>query len=531
MNKNSVHEEHPPVAENTPPPPTGDDNLNANISSEGEGSLQPNETSGPSTDPAQSAQLQASIDPQINSSQEQSSMNVSNYVTRSPVTAQYPIVHSFDGWIDELEEFQETCLPGAEREMSVAGALYKLEASKDIPILKLTAFNRNPLRYVEFIEQFKIHIHEKRHLTDDMLVVQLKIHVTGGALRTISGLGSQGIIYATALKTLKDHFGQPSVIARAFINKITEREKIHPNDRQSLRAFSIDIINCVATLRQINYFADVNANDNLRKIIRSLPDGIIEKWKSVATDIREKGEIPQIQHISNFIRNRVKAAFDPDFGDVYKSEVFKERKGIHSNQRGPGKKPKCFVCQGEHRVEECPTMADCTVEERIKHAMDNTLCFSCLVRGHPTRECRSKNKCGKNGCTKMHHPILHADPPGTNQEQNGVASVLDNGSIMPVVRVKFKAENGRVREGNVLVDSGAGTTVIRKDFARALGLQGRSEPIDLAVGGGKRVEQKKSRRLIFFISPLDNEQEFKIEAHEIDNTIVNVQALDRPWLK
>ena len=52
--------------------------------------------------------------------------------------------------------------------MSVAVALYKLEASKDIPILKLTAFNGNPLRYVEFIEQFKIRIHNKCHLTDDM---------------------------------------------------------------------------------------------------------------------------------------------------------------------------------------------------------------------------------------------------------------------------------------------------------------------------------------------------------------------------
>ena len=73
----------------------------------------------------------------------------------------------------------------------------------------------------------------------------------------------------------------------------------------------------------------------------------------------------------------------------------------------------------------------------------------------------------------MHHPILDAEPPSrTNQEENGVASVLDNGSTMPMVRVKFKAENGRVREGNVLVDSSADTTVIRKDFARVLGLLG-----------------------------------------------------------
>ena len=241
-----------------------------------------------------------------------------------------------------------------------------------------------------------------------MRMVQLKMHVTGDVARTISGLGSQGIIYATALKTLKDHFGQPSVITRAFISKITERKKIHPNHRQSLRDFSIDIINCLATLWQINYFADVNANDNLRKIIRSLPDGIIKKWKNVATDIRKKGEIPQIQHISNFIRKRVKAEFDPDFGDVYKSEVFKERKGIHSNQRVPGKNQSVLSVRANtelKRVQPWP------IEERIKHAMDNRLCFSCLVRGHAIRECRSKNECGKNGCTQMHHPILHADPP------------------------------------------------------------------------------------------------------------------------
>lgn len=296
-------------------------------------------------------------------------------------------------------------------EISVAEALYKLEASKNIPILKLTAFNGNPLRNVEFIEQIKIHIHDKRHLTDDMRMVQLKMHVTGDVARTISGLGSQGIIYATALKTLKDHFGQPSVITRAFISKITERKKIHPNHRQSLRDFSIDIINCLATLWQINYFADVNANDNLRKIIRSLPDGIIEKWKNVATDIRKKGEIPQIQHISNFIRKRVKAEFDPDFGDVYKSEVFKERKGIHSNQRGPGKNQSVLSVRANtelKRVQPWPIVP----LRRESNTQWTTDCVSlALLEDILLEECRSKNECGKNGCTQMHYPILHADPP------------------------------------------------------------------------------------------------------------------------
>ena len=164
--------------------------------------------------------------------------------------------------------------------MSIADALYKLEASKDIP------FNGSPLQYVEFVEQFRIHIHDKLHLKDTRMV-QLRMHVTGDVERTISGLGSQGVMYATALKMLKENFGQPSVIARAFIRKITERRKIQPDDRQALHEFSLDMVNYLATLRQINYFADGNPNDNLRKIVRCLPDHLIEKCKNVDIYNRE----------------------------------------------------------------------------------------------------------------------------------------------------------------------------------------------------------------------------------------------------
>ena len=46
---------------------------------------------------------------------------------------------------------------------------------------------------------------------------------------------------------------------------------------------------------------------------------------------------------------------------------------------------------------------------------------------------------------------------------------------MPVGRARFRAPNGRVRERNVLIDSGAATTVIRKRFAKDLGLTGKEE--------------------------------------------------------
>ena len=135
----------------------------------------------------------------------------------------------------------------------------------------------------------------------------------------------------------------------------------------------------------------------------------------------------------------------------------RERNGINSTANVL----KCYVCNGEHKLVECPTLADSTVSERLCLAREARLYFLCLNKGHITRDCRSKKKCEKDGCVRLHHPLLHGEP----ETMSGIASVLDRGSILPVVRVRFRAPNGRTQEGNVLIDSGAGTTVIRRDFA------------------------------------------------------------------
>ena len=465
------------------------------------------------------------------------SMSGSKDVTslvRSPITTAAKS-SPFDAWIDNLVEFQETVLPAAvTTNLTIAEALLKLEASKDIPSITIPDFDGDPLSYTDFVDHFKIHIHDKTHLTDDVRMIQLRMRIKGEAERALAGLGSKGAMYATALKSLKEQFGQPSVIARAVVNKLTKGENITRNNRQALREFSLDITNCLAIMHRLDYYADINANDNLRRMIMRLPANLVEKWKSVVADLREKGEVPSLYHIGEFVRKRVRAEFDPDFGDIQdgmrsqKSELkggqTKGGRGVHSTQRS--RPLKCHICQGSHVAPECPTLADSTVNERFEFVTNAKLCFSCLGKGHMTRDCRTKKLCGRNGCHHYHHPLLHADP----STASGVASVLDKNGILPIVRVRFRAANGRYREGNVLIDSGAATTVIRQEFARALGLQGKRERIDLAVVSGERIEQSESRRVKFWISPLGSSEEFAVEAHEIKKTIFSIPPLDRQWL-
>ena len=65
-------------------------------------------------------------------------------------------------------EFQETILPQEVKgHVSLVDALYKLEAGKDIPSVTLTKINGNSLEYSDFIDCFKIHIHEDTHMKYD----------------------------------------------------------------------------------------------------------------------------------------------------------------------------------------------------------------------------------------------------------------------------------------------------------------------------------------------------------------------------
>lgn len=189
----------------------------------------------------------------------------------------------FDSWIDDLVEFKETVDERSRQDISVADALYRIEASKDIPSVKLCTFGGSPLRYVDLIDIFKIHVHDKHNLCDDMRLIQLKMHVTGEANKAISGLGSGEPMYATALKMLKGQFGLPSLIARAVIIKLTKSPKIMSQDRQGLRDLSLDVVNCNATLQRMSFFSDCNTMESLRQIVMRFPDFLITRLEKAVT--------------------------------------------------------------------------------------------------------------------------------------------------------------------------------------------------------------------------------------------------------
>ena len=131
-----------------------------------------------------------------------------------------------------------------------------------------------------------------------------------------------------------------------------------------------------------------------------------------------------------------------------------------------------------------------SVDDRMKVAKENHVCFSCLKkagREHRQVNCTRRRQCTKseNGaqCTFTHHPLLHRN----NSVNVGVASVTDNqDSLLPVISANIGGQDGRYKRGNVLLDSGAQISLIRRETADSLGLRGKDICVNITKVGPRR---------------------------------------------
>ena len=89
-----------------------------------------------------------------------------------------------------------------------------------LPPLSLPHFNGNPLRYLEFINDFFSTVHNNTGINDTHRITYLQNSVSGKAKQIIESYSCKPAYYETALNELRNHFGDPSVVVSAFINQL-----------------------------------------------------------------------------------------------------------------------------------------------------------------------------------------------------------------------------------------------------------------------------------------------------------------------
>ena len=482
--------------------------------------------------------------------------------TTSPKTA-VKLVNVVDGWIDELDPNVETVIPEASRLVSTNEILMRSMYEKESPTVELPNFDGSPLKWPNFVQRFYEHVHRQPHFRDFRRMTTLTQHLTGNAAEMTRGLGGDTVAYVTALKTLKKRFAHPTIVAKEFLERITIGDALPDHDRDALERFQISIRDCVITLKRLAYDDDLRGSDVIRKATLRLPPRTRDRWLEKCRHIRESSQRePNLEDLNSWLEDLVTALFDPL---VFTDDTKKGRQrhktdnktssfatqiedGATSDPQQSRQKPVCAACNNNHPIYRCKDYLAMSPDQRISLVKTARLCVNCLRPGHGYTTCTS-TPCRIASCNKKHHSTLHENPrlfrrnqitppvktpPGvhggvnavtttdtyhtTSTDSPGTRDSMSHGGtsattavrgshvFLQIVPVNIRTPAGLVKTTYALLDNGSQSSLIRRDIADELRLEGPETNLTLGTISDQEVRHPSKRVQLTVTSVTDGEE-------------------------
>jgi hypothetical protein len=76
----------------------------------------------------------------------------------------------------------------------------------------------------------------------------------------------------------------------------------------------------------------------------------------------------------------------------------------------PAERPPCSLCDdARHDFRYCPKFKLLDINAKRRAIDTAKACSGCLNIGHFIKDCKRKKECTHEGCTRLHHPLLHDD--------------------------------------------------------------------------------------------------------------------------
>ena len=91
--------------------------------------------------------------------------------------------------------------------------------------------------------------------------------------------------------------------------------RLGKRDFNSLRNFA-EQLQCATKRLEGDYEREARTTANMKLIARRLPNYLINKWANVSYSIREKGPIPALKDLDQFIKRQAAIKNDPGFAAV-----------------------------------------------------------------------------------------------------------------------------------------------------------------------------------------------------------------------
>ncbi|XP_062703946.1 uncharacterized protein LOC134286352 [Aedes albopictus] len=331
--------------------------------------------------------------------------------------------------------------------------------------------------------------------TNDENIVRLQRSLKGRAYEAVKSRLLHPSNISGIMSTLKMLFGQPEVIVHSMMTKINLLPALKEDKLETIVDFAVSVQNFCATVDACGleeYFYNMTF---LHELVNKLPPSIKLSWAQYRLSL----PTVNLMSFSNWLYTLAEAATPPCAKGVVDS---------------------CLVCKGNcQAIAKCQRFLEFSRDSRWATVRDLGLCRRCL---HQHKGGCQTKLCGKNGCELKHHELLHneqksaslpsntspgnVDKPSSYQRQESTSNSTEHGCHSHQVsssKVLFRylpvVLHGKHQsiETFAFLDDGSELTLLEKELADELQLEGEEMPLCLLWTGGaqRREDGSKSVQL------------------------------------
>ena len=455
--------------------------------------------------------------------------------------------------------------PGTDRSFYSNMAGIQFQGARMLGNQKFTG--KDIRRYTEFRIQWEIVENQMTQLSfpDARKLIELKRALEGDALEKIERLPLEDANYEKAKAILDTAYKKPIRFAELVVLDLLHAPKM-ARDSKSMTA-TLNVIEQAQQALEGLRLSKAEAGELVFAVIceSKLNNQTLVEWtkqkEKKKSDATPTGHTATLDDMKEIIRQQVTNAGIYERGnqeDPWKKEHKKEDKskdkkngtisGTFSTQK-MADEAQCMICKKSgHKAADCFKLTKQlkTGQERVKFLEDQriNLCRNCLKGPHNTKDCRQANGC--NTCRGKHHTILHYDRTravGTHLEQrrHTLPEPLprqvqpprqeppprhepprDLGASGPMVNAA-SAESGRLtpilqscmawvlgpgdnkQMARIFFDSGSELTLIKRDLAERLGLDGPCYSLHLRGVGGIQLPSTQEKSVQFRLASLQGD--------------------------
>ena len=239
--------------------------------------------------------------------------------------------------------------------------------------------------------------------------------------------------YKAMWKRLDEKYGDPTKVVDVIMNAIQNTRNIRDGEKNRL----IELINVVEDgyrdLKRLGLEKKITTTSSVSVIEKKLPTDVKKEWaKIVSSDHSTVDKTDKFPSLLKFLLNQ-KRAIEYENAELRNDSQVKGF--VHLSEKNDSKvttsyrKPsKCLRHEGaNHLTPECRVYLSKSIEKRKGILKEKGACWLCLKRGHGIQECRNKNVCLVNCCTRRHHATLHEEKHEINVPAS--ANTCNNRSI------------------------------------------------------------------------------------------------------